>query len=196
MTTRPRTLVLVAGASGSGKSRLALAAGRPLVRLDDFYRDGDEPDLPHTLGIVDWDDVRTWDLTGAVNTLTALCRDGAADLPVYEIAANARVGTRRLELAGAHCVVAEGVFAPDVLAPARSAGLHVRPIWLDRPRTLTFVLRLVRDLREHRKPPWVLVRRGLALWRTEPAMRRRALDLGFRPLGFRAAVADIGRDRH
>lgn len=196
MTTRPRTLVLVAGASGSGKSRLALAAGRPLVRLDDFYRDGDEPDLPHTLGIVDWDDVRTWDLTGAVNTLTALCRDGAADLPVYEIAANARVGTRRLELAGAHCVVAEGVFAPDVLAPARAAGLHVRPIWLDRPRTLTFVLRLVRDLREHRKPPWVLVRRGLALWRTEPAMRRRALDLGFRPLGFRAAVADIGRDRH
>lgn len=118
MTTSPRTLVLVAGASGSGKSRLALMAGRPLVRLDDFYRDGDEPDVPHT--IVDWDDVRSWRLDAAVQGLRTLCRDGVATVPVYDIAANAAVGQHRVELDDDGCVVAEGVFAPDVLAPARA----------------------------------------------------------------------------
>ncbi|WP_090596527.1 hypothetical protein [Auraticoccus monumenti] len=168
-------------------------ARRPLVRLDDFYRDGDEPDMPHTLGIVDWDDVRSWRLDAAVEGLLTLCRDGAATVPVYDIAANAAVGEHVVELGDGGCVVAEGVFAPDVLAPAREAGMVVQPIWLDRPRTLTFVLRLVRDLRERRKAPWVLVRRGLALWRSEPGMRRRALALGFQPLGLRAALAQLAR---
>lgn len=193
MTTPPRTLVLVAGPSGSGKSRLALMARRPLVRLDDFYRDGDEPGLPHALGIVDWDDVGSWRLEAAVEALLTLCRDGAATVPVYDIAANAAVGEHRVELGDDGCVVAEGVFAPDVLGPARAAGLTVQPVWLDRPRTVTFVLRLARDLREHRKAPWVLVRRGLVLWRTEPGMRRRALALGFEPLGLRAALAELAR---
>ena len=50
-------LVLIAGASGSGKSRLAHAAGCPSLRLDDFYHDADHPDLPRTeFGIADWDD--------------------------------------------------------------------------------------------------------------------------------------------
>ncbi|MVA76435.1 uridine kinase, partial [Auraticoccus sp. F435] len=164
-----------------------MTAGRPLVRLDDFYRDGDEPDLPHALGIVDWDHVDSWHLERAVEALVSLCRTGAATLPVYDIAANAVVAQRTLVLPDAGCVVAEGVFAADVLAPARAAGLDVHPVWLDRPRTLTFLLRLVRDLREHRKPPAILLRRGLALWRTEPAMRARALRLGFRPLRMRAA---------
>ncbi len=189
--TPGRRLVLVAGASGSGKSRLARMAGRPLVRLDDFYRDGDEPGLPHTLGIVDWDDPGSWHLEEAVDALRTLCRTGTVTLPRYEIAANARVGSHVLTLPDDGCVVAEGVFAADVLEPARAAGMDVQPLWLDRPRSLTFLLRLVRDLRERRKPPLVLLRRGLALWRTEPAMRRRALALGFEPLGMRAAVRQL-----
>ena len=56
-------VILLTGPSGAGKSRLAhrlqTAYGWPIVRLDDFYRDGDEPELPQVaLGgepITDWD---------------------------------------------------------------------------------------------------------------------------------------------
>ena len=44
---RPR-LVLIAGPSGSGKSRLAHAAKVPSLRLDDYYFDADHPELPKT----------------------------------------------------------------------------------------------------------------------------------------------------
>jgi uridine kinase len=41
-------------------------------------------------------------------------------------------------------------------------------ICVRRSRWLTFVLRLSRDLREHRKPPMLLLRRGWWLARREP----------------------------
>lgn len=180
-------VVLVAGASGSGKSHLAESTGCALVRLDDFYRDGDEPDLPRTLGIVDWDHVASWNLAAACDALCRLAAGEQVELPVYGIVENARIGSRPVDLSGRGQFMAEGIFAPDLLAPLRDCDLDVVPVWLDRPRTLTFLLRLARDLRERRKPPSVLLRRGVVLWREEPAMRARAVGLGFRPLSMRAA---------
>lgn len=184
-----RTVLLLAGASGSGKSRLARAAGCPRLALDDFYRDGDDVDLPHTLGIVDWDDLRSWDASAALAALTELCTTGQADVPTYDIALNARTAWHRLELGDHQLFVAEGIFAPDMVLRCRAVGLDVDALYLDRPRTVTLVLRFLRDLQERRKPPWVLVRRGLALWRAEPAVRRRALELGCRPVTVRQALA-------
>ena len=43
---------------------------------------------------------------------------------------------------------------------------------------MTFVWRLLRDLSERRKPPWTLVRRGLALMRDEPRVVARQEALG------------------
>lgn len=189
------TIVLVAGASGSGKSRMALMAGVPQLKLDEFYHDGDHPGLPRTLGIVDWDDVSTWNLPAAVGALEELVHAGRADIPVYEIAANARVGTEQMRLGDHNVLVAEGIFAPDLLRPARAAGLHVVPMWLDRPRTVTALRRLRRDLAQRRKAPPVLVRRGFALWRAEPAMRRRALELGFAPTSFSEALEQVDQLR-
>ena len=183
-----RTVVLLAGASGSGKSRVPRLAGCPRLPLDDFYLDGDHPDLPHTLGIVDWDDLASWDRAAALAAVTALCMTGSAEIPCYDIAGNARTGTRRLDLGAARLFVAEGVFAPDIVADCRAAGLPVDAMYLDRPRTLTLVLRFVRDLSERRKPPWVLVRRGLARWRAEPEIRRHALALGCRPVTLSQAL--------
>jgi uridine kinase len=45
-------------------------------------------------------------------------------------------------------------------------------------RVVTFARRLLRDLSERRKPPWTLVRRGLALMRDEPAVVARQERLG------------------
>ena len=73
-------VLVIAGPSGSGKSRLArrlhAAHGWPLLALDDFYHDVTAPGLPMSpLGLVDWDDVRSWNLEAAVDTLESLCRE-------------------------------------------------------------------------------------------------------------------------
>lgn len=189
-----RTLVLVAGPSGSGKSRLGRvsAAGTvATISLDEFYRDLDHPGLPRTLGIVDWDDVASWDLAGAVAALAALVRDGVAEVPVYDISLSRRTGTRTLDIADAPVLLAEGIFATQTLAAAREAGIPVEAIWLDRRRAANFSRRLTRDLREKRKPPRVLVRRGMALYRAEPELRRAAIEAGFTPLTMRRALARV-----
>lgn len=198
------TIVLLAGPSGSGKSRLTRRLGLTQLRLDDFYKDGDDPDLPrrhagrpgpHTgagsRAMVDWDDVASWNLGAAVAALCELVERGTARTPRYNLSASRAEGTRLVELDGSPAVLAEGIFATDLLEPCRRAGLTVLPIWLDRPRDANFLRRLDRDLRQHRKSPAVLVRRGFALRAEEPARRNHAVALGFRPVGMRRAERDI-----
>jgi uridine kinase len=182
-------VILLAGASGSGKSRVAQLSGRPRLSLDDFYFDGDHEALPRTLGIVDWDDIASWDAEGALAAIAALCATGTAEVPRYDIARNARSGLHRVDLGDSPCFIAEGVFAPDVVAACQTRGLSVEALFLDRPRSITLLLRFVRDLSERRKPVWVLLRRGLARWRAEPEIRRHAVELGCRPVSMREALA-------
>ena len=56
---------------------------------------------------------------------------------------------------------------------------------------VTFVRRLTRDLREHRKPPTVLVRRGLHLLREQRTVVEHAAALGCRVLHPDQAYAEI-----
>ena len=192
-------LVLLAGPSGSGKSRLVKLAGCPQVNLDDFYRDEDDPANPRTTTTVgageepavDWDDVGSWDADAALAALVSLCTTGRAEVPTYDIATSRRTGSRTVDLAGARTFVAEGLFAPDVVGAARGAGLEMDALYLDRPRAQTLLFRFVRDVSEHRKPLPVLLRRGLALYRAEPALRTRALAGGFRPVSLREALAVV-----
>ena len=67
----PAKVVLLLGPSGSGKTRLAHESGLPVVGLDDFYRDLDDPALPRSeeLGIVDWDHPDSWDADRALAAL-------------------------------------------------------------------------------------------------------------------------------
>ena len=193
-----RTLVLIAGPSGSGKSRITslCSDGERVVALslDDFYRDVDHPGLPMTpMGIPDWDDVATWDLDLALATLRELVDHGTATLPVYDISRARRVGTRTLDIGAAEVILAEGIFALQTAAAARRAGLPVEALWLDRMRAANFMRRLRRDLRERRKPPLVLLRRGVALFRAEPALRRDALAAGFTGMSMKRALATVRR---
>lgn len=187
------SLLLIAGPSGSGKSRLtrlAVEASSALpLSLDDFYHEIDHPGMPMTpMGIPDWDRVETWDLRLALDAISRLLDGGECEVPIYDISLSRRVGSRTVAMGDAGLIVAEGIFAIDALAPARAAGIDAEGWWLDRFRTANFGRRLTRDLREKRKPPTVLLRRGAALYRGEPALRREAMGQGFTPVSMRAAL--------
>lgn len=137
---------------------------------------------------MDWDDVASWDADAAMAAIVALCATGEARVPLYDISTSRQVGRRALDLEGARCFVAEGLFAADLVERCRAAGVLGEALYLDRPRVVNLVLRFVRDVREHRKPLGVLIRRGIALFRAEPAIRSRALTLGCRPVSLREAL--------
>ncbi len=178
---------MIAGPSGSGKSRLAERTGLPVLRLDDFYKSAGDPTLPRitegaNAGLVDWDDPASWLLDDAFTALETLCREGVGDVPVYDIAHDGRTGWQHLDLGGSAYFVADGIFAQEIVPRAREAGLVADALCLRQHPLLTFWRRLTRDLREHRKPPLVLVRRGLALLRDQRRVVEHAVALGCRPV--------------
>lgn len=178
---------MLAGPSGAGKSRLAArlhrAHGWPIVRLDDFYLPGDDPRLPVSaeLGMVDWDDPSSWDAAAAVEALSSLCASGSVHVPVYDLATSSVVGEVVVSCGSDEVVVCEGIFAAEVISELERRGL-LHSAWCVRHMpVVTFVRRLLRDLRERRKAPSVLVRRGWALMRAERSVVARQEALGARP---------------
>jgi uridine kinase len=198
----PARVVVLAGPSGAGKSRLAerlqRAHGWPTLRLDDFYRDGDDPALPRittgsNAGLVDWDDPASWHREDAVAALLELCRTGRTDTPDYSIPESRAVGHHVLGLDGATVFCAEGIFADEVVAACREAGVLAAAYCITQAPLLTFTRRLTRDLRERRKPPLVLVRRGLALARAQRRIVRRAAAAGCAVATGDRAFAELSR---
>jgi len=182
-------VVILAGPSGSGKSHLVRKLGWSVLRLDDFYRDVGDPGLPmSSLGIPDWDDPRSWNGAAAVAAIVELCRHGSAQVPTYDIARSRAVGTHVVTTDG-RPLIAEGLFAPQIVAACRDAGVLDHAICLRRNRYITFVLRLARDLREGRKSPLTLVRRGWRLLRDEPEIIADAVAQGCVPMHPRDAYA-------
>jgi uridine kinase len=180
-------VVVLAGPSGAGKSRLAArlhaAHGWPIVRLDDFYRDEDDPAMPRSaeLGIVDWDHPDSWDRRAAVEALATLVATGSVATPVYDISLSRAVGSAVVTAGPDDLVLTEGIFAAEIIADLRERGLLAGAYCVHHHRLLTFAYRLLRDLSERRKPPWTLVRRGLTLMRDEPRVVARQEALGAHP---------------
>lgn len=187
-TVRVRArVILLAGPSGAGKSRLAERLGIPVLRLDDFYKDGTDPSLPRittgaNAGLVDWDHPASWLHDDALSTLDELCRLGRAEVPVYELARDGRCGARPLEIGGGGYFAAEGIFAQEIVGQCRDAGILAAAYCVRQHPVITFWRRLTRDLKERRKPPVMLVRRGLALLRDQRRVVDHAVDAGCDPV--------------
>jgi uridine kinase len=175
--------VVLAGPSGVGKSRLAAQSRLPVLRLDDYYRTGDDPDLPRithgaNAGLVDWDDPRSWHHDEAVRAICELAETGQTVAPIYDIARNGPSGTHVVDLEGGRLFIAEGIFAQEVVQACEEHGVLAAALCLSQHPLVTFWRRLTRDLREHRKPPLVLLRRGWALMRDQRKVIAGAEALG------------------
>lgn len=197
---RSARVVVLAGPSGVGKSRLAAHSGLPVLRLDDYYRSGDDPALPRiphgaNAGLVDWDDPRSWHHDEAVRAICELATTGRTVAPVYDIASNGPSGTHVVDLEGRRVFVAEGIFAQEVVRACREHGVLAAALCLRQHPLVTFWRRLTRDLREHRKPPLVLLRRGWALMRAQRRVIADAEALGCTVMNPRQASERIRSSR-
>ncbi len=189
-------VILLTGPSGAGKSRLAARLssrhGWPVVRLDDFYREHDDPRLPRSpLGIPDWDHAESWDESAAVQALRDLVLHGRARVPVYDISTSAVTGHHEVLAGPDDLVLAEGLFAGRLVEPLQRAGLLADALCVRQNRHVTALRRLARDLAERRKPPHILVRRGLRLLRDEPAVVAAATAQGARAITPREAEREL-----
>ncbi|MDP9806655.1 uridine kinase [Trueperella bonasi] len=184
-------VILVMGASGSGKTRFTKRTGLPVVSLDDFYYDGDRPGMPKRHGMVDWDSPQTWDKEGAVRTLRELCTTGSTILPVYDIPTSTKIGERKLDMDGRRYVLAEGIFAVEIIDDLRAEGILADALGIKRPRLQTFWFRLMRDIDENRKPLPNLLRRGIAHFCKEPAMYQELEAKGARLVSYSEAQESL-----
>ena len=175
-----KRVVLVFGPSGSGKSLLAARSGLPVLRLDDFYKEGTDPTLPQVLGStdIDWDHPESWDADTAVAAITELCRTGRTNVPVYDISLSARTGEEAVEIGRTPLFIAEGIFAAEIVERCRQEGVLADALCLSRGPVTTFRRRFLRDLREGRKSVPFLLRRGWRLMRAERSIVARQTALG------------------
>lgn len=176
-----------------------------MLRLDDFYKEGDDPTLPLVVGSsdIDWDSPDSWDAEAAVAAVAALCATGRTEVPVYDIATSSRTGAETLDIARSPrtpLFIAEGIFAADIVTRCQELGLLADAICLRGRPSTTFRRRLARDLREGRKSVPFLLRRGWRLMRAERGIVSRHTALGAHAcardeaLG-RLAAAAAGRHR-
>ena len=172
--------MLLCGPSGSGKSLVAARSGLPVLRLDDFYKEGDDPTLPLVQGSsdIDWDHPESWDADVAVEAITRLCATSSTPVPVYDLALSARTGENTLHIGRTPLFIAEGIFAAEIVERCRELGVLADALCLSRGPFTTFRRRFLRDLREGRKSVPFLLRRGWRLMRAERSIVARQVSLG------------------
>ena len=176
-------VVLLVGPSGCGKTYLARQLDLPVLALDNFYRGADDPAIPRNAeDRPDWEDPGSWDADAAVAALGRLCCETSVTVPDYSLSESRPVGTVVVDRQGSPVVIAEGIFAGEIIGRLRDEGLLADALLIRQNRWLTFARRLVRDIREGRKEVPYLVRQGWAKLRAEPGIVARQQAQGARPV--------------
>ena len=138
--------------------------------------DGDDPAPPVLpIGVPDWDNPRSWRANAAAHALVERCQNGEVDQPADDIGLSRAVGHSTVTAEPGQMILAEGIFAAEIIAALSTADALAAAYCIHNSRWLTFWLRLVRDLAERHKPPWILLRRGLALFARGPPHLTRAV---------------------
>lgn len=182
-------VVVLAGPSGSGKTRLAARLRLPVLALDDFYPDGSDPLLPHlqagaTGSLIDWDHPDSWDADRALAALRTLC---LTTCPYTTSPGTGAWATASSPSEHRRTWSPRGSSPRRSSPPCATGGLLAAAVCVRHRRIVAFVLRLARDLREHRKPPHVLVTRGWRLMRAEPRIVARMRAQGCESMSPRRA---------
>ncbi|MBO1334773.1 ATP-binding protein [Streptomyces sp. VRA16 Mangrove soil] len=189
----PTRVVLLSGPSGSGKSSFAARSGLPVLCLDDFYKEADDPTLPLVPGTsdIDWDSPDSWDTETALAAIVELCEKGRTTVPVYDISTSSRVGEEALDIERTPLFIAEGIFAADIVTRCGELGVLADALCLRGRPSTTFRRRLLRDLKEGRKSVPFLLRRGWRLMRAERTIVARQVALGAHACGKEEALGRV-----
>ena len=185
-------VIVLTGPSGSGKTSLASRTGIRALSLDHFYKDDTDEDMPRlTSGLIDWDDIASWNRYEALDALVTLCTTGSARIPIYDIPTNRRTATRTLYLdQGETLFIAEGIFASSLVEDLRAAGVLADALCIARSPLRNMWFRFLRDMGEGRKKPHVLFLRGMRLAWQEPAKVRAWVADGCLPV---PSLGEAGR---
>ncbi len=128
----PARVILLTGATRPQRLRVARWGGVPVVGLDDFFKDLDDPTLPRVDGVAHWTSPSAWYPADALFALVRLSYDRSAELPDYDAVACRRTGTRRVELGDATAYVAEGSLAGELAGACRDYGILADALRLGR----------------------------------------------------------------
>ena len=125
-------LVVIAGGTCSGKSYLAGAINNyfgegdvSVVQLDDYFKDLDDPTLPHDpSGYPIFDLPQSYHRRQINVDVAALLGGNPIDCPVYDIASNRRTLTTRL-IEARKIIVIDGLFSIDFLSHLKHLAIYV-----------------------------------------------------------------------
>jgi uridine kinase len=190
-------VIVIAGASGTGKTTIAAASGMPVLSLDAFYRPATDAGLPRWFGDVDWEHSATFDLEAAAAATRALIRSGRTQFRSHDLVTEVSHEDERVVVAQGPCLVVEGVMATEVVTMLRCELHDVELAFfvLRRNRLTNFGGRIKRDINVRRRRWHRAVLRSLRVLSVEARLQQRAITSGAEVVGRRQLRAKLRAHR-